>query len=116
MNDNLSLAGLALALRLEQARRWHDGDRAPAEVYLARYPELNANPEYAREVVYGEVLLREEDGDAPRAEEFLRRFPQFASQVQRLFEVHRVVRSACLAQDPSRDTPADIGPMATAPF
>src|SRR5262249_18467487 len=70
----------------------------PAEEYLARHPELYADPEYALEVVYGELLLREEEGEAPPVEEFLQRFPQFATQIKRLFEVHSVVRSACLAE------------------
>jgi hypothetical protein len=98
MPENSSLAEPALALRLEQARRWRAGDRAPAEDYLARHPELNANAEYALEVVYGELLLREEQGETPRAEDYLRRFPHFAAEVQRLFDVHLAVRSACLPE------------------
>ena len=86
MHEKLDLAEPALALRLEQARRWRNHDRAQAEEYLARHPELNASPEYALEVVYGELLLREEDGETPQVEEFLKRFPQFAAQVRRLFE------------------------------
>src|SRR6516162_4240429 len=118
MSDNLGLAGPALALRLEQAQRWRNRDRVPAEEYLAQHPELNANPEYALEVVYGELLLREEEGETPRVEEFLRRFPQFASQVRRLFDVHRAVRSACLvesADDPMQgeSTRPEFGGAAT---
>jgi serine/threonine-protein kinase len=104
MSDNLGLARPALALRLEQARRWRNRDRLPAEEYLARHPELNANPEYGLEVVYGELLLREEEGETPGIEEFLRRFPQFASQLQRLFDIHSVVRSACLAEARAAET------------
>jgi tetratricopeptide (TPR) repeat protein len=126
MSDKPSLAGPALLLRLEQARRWRAHDRAPAEDYLARHPELSANPEYALEVVYGELLLREEDGETPAVEEFLQRFPQFAAEIRRLFEVHRAVRSACLAAPPDadtdqRDTPPDrsgaagVAPLAAPP-
>jgi hypothetical protein len=120
MSEPLSLAEQALALRLEQARRWRNRDRAPAEQYLGRHPELNANPEYALEVVYGEILLREEDGEVLGVDEFLQRFPQFASQVQRLFDVHRTVRSACVAQflaaevhreDPPLDVEGAAAPM-----
>jgi serine/threonine-protein kinase len=105
MSKLFGLAEPALALRLEQARRWRIKERVPAEEYLARHPELNANPEYALEVVYGEVLLREEEGEMPRVEEFLARFPQFASQLQRLFDVHSAVRSACLAESRAAETP-----------
>jgi hypothetical protein len=91
--------GLAgLALRLEQARRWRQGDRAPAEDYLARHPALAADPECALEVIYGELLLREEQGERPGTDEFLRRFPCLADQLRRLFEVHAAVRSASLAE------------------
>jgi tetratricopeptide (TPR) repeat protein len=119
MSDNPSLAGPALLLRLEQARRWRAHDRAPAEDYLARHPELNADPEYALEVVYGEVLLREDDGETPSLDEFLGRFPQFAPELRRLFEVHRAVRSACLsapheAEADQRDTHPDLGDASAA--
>jgi serine/threonine-protein kinase len=98
MSEDPGLAGPALALRLEQARRWRQGDRAPAEEYLARHPALAADPEYALEVVYGELLLREEQGERPGSEEFLRRFPQFADRLRRLFDLHTAVRSACLLE------------------
>jgi serine/threonine-protein kinase len=103
MTDNPDLAGLALALRLEQARRWRNQDHAPAEAYLARHPELGANPEYALEVVYGELLLREEQGETPPVEEFLQRFPQFAGQVQQLFDLHQAVRAASVVESHAAD-------------
>ena len=74
MPENHSLAEPALALRLEQARRWRQGDRAPAEEYLARHPEMGTDPEYALEVIFGELLLREEEGERPGAEEFVRHY------------------------------------------
>jgi serine/threonine-protein kinase len=123
MPENPSLAEPALALRLEQARRWRAGDRTPAEDYLARHPELIASPEYALEVVYGELLLREEEGETPCAAEYLRRFPHFAAHVQRLFDVHTAVRSACLAdasdavtcvQDTASEVPGTAAPVASA--
>jgi hypothetical protein len=51
MSETHGLAGPALALRLEQVRRWRQGDRAPAEDYLARHPALAADAEYALEGV-----------------------------------------------------------------
>jgi serine/threonine protein kinase/tetratricopeptide (TPR) repeat protein len=101
MPKNDGLAGPALALRLEQARRWRQGDRAPAEDYLARHPALAADAEYALEVIYGELLLREEQGERPSPDEFLARFPHLAPQLRRLLEVHAAVRSA------SRPDPGD---------
>jgi serine/threonine-protein kinase len=120
MSDHPSLAERALALRLEQARRWRNHERAPAEEYLARDAELSANPEYALEIVYGELLLREEEGERLQVEEFQQRFPQFASQVRRLFDVHRAVLSACLADSrpaelARQDTPSEFGGVPVPP-
>jgi tRNA A-37 threonylcarbamoyl transferase component Bud32 len=114
MSAHPNLAGPALALRLEQARRWREGDRTPAEEYLARHPELAADPESALEVVYGELLLREEQGECPGADEFLRRFPQLADQLRRLFEIHSVVRSACLPATLPRAGGAETIPVSAA--
>jgi hypothetical protein len=43
--------GLVEHLAEEMARRWQQGDRAPAEEYLARHPELWGQPEAALELV-----------------------------------------------------------------
>jgi serine/threonine-protein kinase len=113
MPESHGLAGPALALRLEQACRWRQGDRAPAEDYLARHPDLGADAECALEVVYGELLLREEQGERPRPDEFLARFPHLAGQLRRLFEVHAAVCSACLPAP--RAAESSPGPRPAAP-
>src|SRR5262249_4514591 len=68
----------ALASRLgeEMAQAWRRGERPSAEDFLARHPELCANPEAAVQLIYEEVLLRQEFGEEEAADAVLPRFPQ----------------------------------------
>jgi tRNA A-37 threonylcarbamoyl transferase component Bud32 len=86
------LEWLAL-LRADQQRRWQRGERIAVEGYLQRYPALVADPEAVLDVLYGEVLLREQQGEAPTAEEYQKRFPQYASRVRRQFELHEALKA-----------------------
>jgi hypothetical protein len=83
-----SLLPLLLA---DQEERWRRGERVPAESYLARWPALGADEEMALDLIYQEVLLREEAGEAPAVAEYQGRFPQWAEPLQLLFEVHRAI-------------------------
>jgi hypothetical protein len=86
-----SLLPLLLA---DQQERWRRGERVPAESYLAQWPILRADEERALDLIYQEVLLREEAGEAPAPAEYQGRFPQWAEALQLLFEVHRAVPPA----------------------
>src|SRR5690242_3406427 len=74
----LSPADIVAVLAVDQRERWQTGERIPAEVYLQRYPALQADVEKALELVYGEFLLREGLGETPTPEEYAQRFPQYA--------------------------------------
>ena len=93
MVGKLPPSQLVEVLRADRRQRWAKGERVLAEVYLHRHPELAADPERALELVYHEVLLREELGEAPRLEEYLRRFPQLVGRLKPLFEVHQALES-----------------------
>ena len=86
-----SLLPLLLA---DQQERWRRGDRVPAESYLAQWPVLRSDEEKALDLIYQEVLLREEAGESPAPAEYQGRFPQWAEPLQLLFEVHRAVPPA----------------------
>jgi serine/threonine protein kinase len=94
MSEPRTVPLLLDALRLEQRERWQKGDRVPAEAYLDRHDTLREDGERALELVYHEVLLREELGEGPQLEEYQRRFPQLGAQLGALFEVHRVIASS----------------------
>ncbi len=77
----------------EQRRRWQAGDCVRVEALLAAHPALTAHPDAVLDVIYGEVVLREQRGESPRLEEYLRRFPNVAEALRRQFAVHEALRS-----------------------
>jgi serine/threonine protein kinase/tetratricopeptide (TPR) repeat protein len=83
-------------LQGEQRRRWEHGERVPVETYLEQHPTLQTEPEGLLDLVYNEILIREEQGDRPGLEEYQRRFPEFASQLQVQFAVHGALRAGRL--------------------
>lgn len=88
----LTPAQIVAVLAVDQWERWQIGERIPAEAHLRLAPAI-ASTEAAFDLVYGEFLLREELGETPTADEYLRRFPQFAAQIRRQFELHKVLES-----------------------
>jgi WD40 repeat protein len=77
----------------DQQQRWQRGERVLVESYLARYPALAAAPGDLLDLIYHEVVLREESGDSPRLEEYQRRFPALQEKLSRQFEVHLALAS-----------------------
>jgi hypothetical protein len=65
MGEQSILAQLAETLRREQRERWQAAEQIPAETYLQQHPELQDAPQYALELIYHEVVLRQEQGEAP---------------------------------------------------
>jgi eukaryotic-like serine/threonine-protein kinase len=79
---------------LEQHRQcWRDGERLSVEAFLEKVPRPVLDDEMLLDLIYNEVLLREEHGDSPDLDEYLRRFPQFAGDLRSQFEVHRALES-----------------------
>lgn len=77
----------------QHRRRWRDGDRLPVEVFLERFPPATLHDDELLDLIYNEVVLREEDGESPDLEEYLRRFPQYAGDLRAQFEVHRALQT-----------------------
>ncbi len=86
-NGDLSPAVVAEALGVDQWRRWHAGERVPAEDYLRRHPALEAASDHALELIYGEILVRRELGEAAEPEEYFRRFPRHADALRQQLAV-----------------------------
>jgi WD40 repeat protein/serine/threonine protein kinase len=93
-SDAEPLAEPGTILLDDQRRRWRCGDRVPVEWYLAHRLNDEHDDERLLDLVYGEIVLREECGEQPRLDEYVRRFPQFAEDLRLPFEVHRAIRSA----------------------
>jgi serine/threonine protein kinase/tetratricopeptide (TPR) repeat protein len=89
----------ALVSRLveEMAVSWRNGDRASAEIFLARHSELVGDPDAALRLIYEEICLRQEAGEEVSIDEITRRFPQWQSELRALLECHDVLQPSTAA-------------------
>jgi hypothetical protein len=69
-------------IEIDRSERWARGHRVSAERYLKTFPSLNADPERALVVIYGEFFLRKELDEAPSLLEYLARFPDHARRLK----------------------------------
>jgi serine/threonine protein kinase/WD40 repeat protein len=90
---------LLAPIRREQRERWQAGERVFVESYLERHPSLLSCPDAVLELIYSEIVLREQHDEAPQLEEYVQRFPYLAVQLKPLFEVHRALESASVIED-----------------
>ena len=51
-----------LALRRDQRARWEQGERILVEAFLGQHPALAADPAMTLDLIYSEIVLREEFG------------------------------------------------------
>jgi WD40 repeat protein len=93
MAEELISLELVASLRREQQRSWQSGERVPAEAYLQRHPGLQADAEAALELIYNEIIIRQQLGEAPRLEEYQQRFPPLAARLELLLEVHAALET-----------------------
>jgi serine/threonine protein kinase/WD40 repeat protein len=104
------LLGLVLA---DQRQRWRQGERVLVEAYLERQPTLAADAAAVLDLLYQEVLLRQERGEAPQPEEYQRRFPRWADQLALQLEVDRAFQPGLVRRPeggPPAGAPAPAGP------
>ncbi|MFK7821705.1 MAG: serine/threonine-protein kinase, partial [Planctomycetaceae bacterium] len=69
-----------------QAESWHAGECSPVE--KLREQHAVENRDVLLDLIYSEVLLREEKGQSPDVEEYVVRFPALAEEIKRQFVVH----------------------------
>src|SRR5262245_12514196 len=82
-----------LALVKDHRERWRRGERMPVEAYLERSHLPRVGTTALLDLVYSEVVLREEDGESPRLAEYLERFPAHAEALRAQFEIHQALRT-----------------------
>jgi tetratricopeptide (TPR) repeat protein/tRNA A-37 threonylcarbamoyl transferase component Bud32 len=99
-----------LLLRLDQRQRWQRGDRVRVETYLEEQPGLAADREAVLDLIYNEIVLREEFGEEPRLEEYLQRFPDLETELRVQFEVHRLIEVGSAASNPDGSQRSWSGP------
>src|SRR4051794_25792226 len=99
--------GLLAAMLDEQRRNWRLGGRFLVESFLSRVPELKADRSSQLDLIYNEIVLREEVGEHPSHQEYLQRFPELREDLALQFEVDRALNLELLTASQ---------PTATAPF
>src|SRR5437667_6484345 len=70
----------------ELDRRLRAGEACAAEALLAAYPALAANADLALELIYTELVTRQQLGQHPSPAEWGQRFPQWQERLQRLLQ------------------------------
>jgi hypothetical protein len=83
-------------LRFDQQERWRAGEDVPVEWYLEHFPQLAADPDGVKVLIYGEVVARTERGEHPALADFLLRFPEHAEFLQLQWEVHTALENAAV--------------------
>src|SRR6185312_11448532 len=95
--EGLSLDDMLAVLRVEQRRRWLAGDRVAVAVYLRDFPSLAGDSEAVFELVYNEILIREELGENPDPRDYAATFPLLAGRLRLQLDVHEALSSGEIA-------------------
>ncbi len=94
----------------EQRRRWRKGQRVTVEELFVTFQSLEISDDLRLDLIYQEVLLREQLGEFPTVEEYITRFPMLESQLRLQFALDDAIREkpANLSQM-DHDAAASIG-------
>jgi WD40 repeat protein/serine/threonine protein kinase len=93
---NLQRGELAALIRADQQTRWLRGEHVLVEEYLRQHPALLAGPEDVVDLVYHEMVLRQQNGEPIDLDDYLRRFPAHAEQIRRQWAFHQALQSRSL--------------------
>jgi serine/threonine protein kinase/Flp pilus assembly protein TadD len=89
----LALESAVTDLTQEMGIRWRGGEPGRVEEYLALYPELSEQAEFAVRLIYEELCLRRELGERAAAEEYFQRFPRWRRELERILECHQLLEA-----------------------
>jgi WD40 repeat protein len=84
--DNMT-AGLMAEFR----RRWEAHDRVRVEDFLSARNESTLGDALLLDLLYQEVILREQLGERPGVEEYVQRFPALAEPLRKQFALHQAL-------------------------
>jgi serine/threonine-protein kinase len=102
---------LVADIRAEQRAQWEAGNHVLIETLIDRHPEIQSEANSIIDLIYSEVLLREELGETISWEEYYQRFPVYADGLRRQQSIHQLmenfssstVQSTVLEPPSSRD-------------
>lgn len=89
-----------------QRQRWASGDHVLVEDLISQSGQLDGSAEDLMDLIYAEVLLREEAGEEPTELEYCQRFPDVREAICRQFQVHRALSDHAPASFPSQHGPS----------
>jgi WD40 repeat protein len=76
---------------LRQREAWQKGQRPPVEELLDLYPHLRADGDAVLDLIYNELVLREESGQTLVPADYYRRFPDLEPALRAQFEVEEAM-------------------------
>ncbi len=79
-------AELLARIRADQAERWQRGERVLVEDYLGRPAVRGLDDEGVLDLIFNEILARNQRQDRPALAEYCQRFPQYREQIGRWFD------------------------------
>ncbi|MCE9532728.1 MAG: protein kinase [Planctomycetes bacterium] len=94
---NNSVSSLLDSLLDQQEQSWRRGDRSSVESLL-QVSSLPASSDAILDLIYNEIVLREELGERPTLEEYASRYPELREDLQLHFDVHRVLQEQMLGE------------------
>ena len=89
------------------AQRWRRGEPVTVESLLLLQPDLGSNREALLDLIYHEILLREQNGQVPELKEYQDRFPELSDDLALQFEVEQALGSHFLTNVPQRHGETD---------
>ena len=104
----LSLSELVLILREELKLKWKAGDRIPVEALLSKWSHAKISVEGTLDLIYQEIVIREEAGEQPTLDDYQRRFPGLATPLKRQFELHEILKNCALWNDPKQNSETEL--------
>ncbi|MBL8813531.1 MAG: protein kinase [Planctomycetaceae bacterium] len=96
LNESIHSLSVSLNDRIEtlagQLRsKWQAGKRVPVETLGPLFDLVAQHEEQLLDLIYHEILLREEFGETPKLDDFVQRFPKHTERLQRLFAIHGAI-------------------------
>lgn len=95
-----------------QQQRWRSGQRMTLEEITRQAPWLIDHPDELLDLIYSEVLLREDAGEHPLETDYLERFPQMSEKIRRQFQLHRSLQNLPNEGDTGSSAEESAGPAA----
>jgi WD40 repeat protein/serine/threonine protein kinase len=82
---------LSETLRHRQSEAWHRGERQLVESLLKAAGEPSLDDELLLDLIYSEILLRENLDGPVSLDEYVGRFPRLVERLRKLFDLHRAI-------------------------